>query len=1396
MSIIWHLLGFIFLLYLTSFVVLAIVRIGTGLSIQRFGYLSLKRVAYALSDGTRLEIRDIRILIHRPSYARPTWVTLRCYGLKIIIDPTSKSQEVVTPSPRECDHPCEDEKGTKNSNSRQATELVDRSRGKWTRLVRLKEKLKLLHTKIEWLRFVDLEILNSTYSISRILSLHVSSCTLAVDTRYRTVERGRFFRHKVLSKAAEQPAEWTVILKSVLFAPAGRESKEVLDTCAVNVHGLLYKDMIGLRDTSISIKLGRVHIPFDEIHTCQRAYLQHVTESQNAFDSREAGAPSKVIADNDQTSGEEKSAHNSQHTMQPKSFLSSFISSVQEIQIACSFIGASTRFQSHNGSGMPVSLNFAMNEFGIDLFRLESKSPAHRMYFPHDEVAHQALLAAISISIILDVGQKPDRLVYIPMATITVKSTFPSQLLTCGLSDGSGKSSTSIASLVMTSPCLDLNISRMPLLLELLQKRDTKQSHSFHQLMAGISPSRLARSSIKISIQEPVVRIVLPVFNQQVSNLEDYDLLILSISSASLETETFPLTTASDRQILTSTLRISSHHLYYQTNSNRKLTFLLLDLIDTKIRVVANPRVLVYLSCSLDTFSVNLVSSEIVDGLRQILHQISRHWHSGMPPVSKGRNRLFILQRFPSWLSQLHFDFSRVSIEIAALDQNVSEYPSGVATQVETCALTYIAHKKADPEARPPAFRSSTNRLDRDVLSGEESFQQELDASDDISGRRITCQLSAFDCSLVQGSPQRSPEPLLSSPRIEVSATTSSDASGCSCDVAGSARAFVVLCSLSRVYAVCNASNVLRSLLSAVSRPTRPHQVPRRLGSSAASLHGYDSKANVSYHGKIGSLHIKVDTPQDPRMLLAVSGVEYRHPGRAPAVWKARLLQLCSETSLLCDVWSSVIFTKSIRIDVSRDRLDVQSDKRKLHSISISSTFSRFAVPHQLVVHRLIDNFTNMFKATQQLHARFTNGNKDEHQRDSIKLRIAPKISFRSKALFLELEDSLFDWKLGMTYRIGLSEQKQRLAREEAYRVKVKKIGSRNFQSASRHKHQKLSSLREGGEKALASNSVDGQNESSRSYSQERSRLANVDGRPVRRNAEALATLTDDARVNSGDAWSTLLEHNAINWRRRIDMGRRYQERVAGEIRKLFGGDVEARDRRAASETILTFPNHPPLLSAVIGDFHFSVDKPSFPTEHYPTFLASVGKGIPRNMVYSLLILTSLHISMGESRLTLRNYPLPLLHIPSVRKEQSQRLPSLSLNTDFVIAEEDHGDECMRYIDIQIVPPSNVEDLDSFEGLSVKIRRTTAPVKTYSNFDIAINTNKATSITWGTSYQPAIQDMMQIIENFTKARIDPAYSIGFWDKIRLVFHSRAKVAWVGGGDVHLGLKGVWSSSLS
>src|SRR6266516_5866096 len=83
------LLAIIILLYLSQFVLFAVLRIVTGISIQRARILtpfSLRRIACTPKDGVKVEIRGFRLNIHRPTFAQPTWLSIVLTELAITVD--------------------------------------------------------------------------------------------------------------------------------------------------------------------------------------------------------------------------------------------------------------------------------------------------------------------------------------------------------------------------------------------------------------------------------------------------------------------------------------------------------------------------------------------------------------------------------------------------------------------------------------------------------------------------------------------------------------------------------------------------------------------------------------------------------------------------------------------------------------------------------------------------------------------------------------------------------------------------------------------------------------------------------------------------------------------------------------------------------------------------------------------------------------------------------------------------------------------------------------------------------------------------------------------------------------------------------------------------------------
>ncbi|KAJ5239269.1 hypothetical protein N7468_003888 [Penicillium chermesinum] len=441
-------------------------------------------------------------------------------------------------------------------------------------------------------------------------------------------------------------------------------------------------------------------------------------------------------------------------------------------------------------------------------------------------------------------------------------------------------------------------------------------------------------------------------------------------------------------------------------------------------------------------------------------------------------------------------------------------------------------------------------------------------------------------------------------------------------------------------------------------------------------------------------------------------------------------------------------------------------------SIDLWADFIRIGVPHHMVMHRIFDNLVNTTKAIKQLHHRFKNRCPEfVSVREPEEPKKVPRISVRSKALLFELEDDAFEWKLGCIYRVGLIEQTQRLAREEAFSLKEQKVKDADQRRRASSRLRAKSSHR-----TLRSERA----------SQDTRRSRSADTRP---KVEEPPSSSADQKIATDVAWYRLQQHNARVWKEKIDSALKFQGTSIKEARNLFSGADEPPDDMKETETILAIPNRPGLLCALISDVNLVIDKPSFPIEESSKFLNRIGKGMPISMQFGLLIPMSFNLEMGEARVTLRDYPLDMVHIPGLRPGQSPRLPSWSLRTNFVIAEEYRNHESARQVSVELIPPTDAADGTRTDPFNLNVWRSVTPVKTYSEPVIEINTSLPTSISWGVSYQPVIQDMMKIIEGFTKTEIDPSDRVGFWDKIRLSFHSRIKVLWKEDGDVHLRLKG-------
>lgn len=1423
--------GVLVVLYLSSFVLFAIIRILTGLSIQRIGYFSLRRLAYVVKDGIKIEIRGLGLNVHRPTFAQPTWLSIVVSELVVTVDieelEASKTNGATSLDPddpalhNKSSDPKAALKPPKPPMLRRATNAVQRSET-WRQLTRTKERIKRLHRNVNWLRMVDVVATNSTVNIVDVGNIQFGSVTVAVDTRRKMVDRARFYwgPRSGAKTQGDRQAEWIMTVRSVLFTPLGSESVEVLDNCTLNVHGFLYEKLDGLREASIALKLGRVHVPVDEIREATRRFQlrkrQAVCTPPPEEDSDEY--VDRVMQELDQPGSTDDELM--QTVSDSKEFVSSILRGIKEVQFAVSFFGLTKKIDGVKTAGPPVIVNASMKEVGIDLHRLDPKSPAHRMYFPSTDIAHEALLAALSISIGLDDGQgSPQRLMYVPMATTTVRTTLPSK--TVEISGGSNPEQRNanilFANSVVTSPSIDLDPKHLPLLLAML-RTTPKRGKSHHPQQRHLLISRLLpKANIKFSMHEPVVRIALPPVKNG-ADPDDFDLIISSISSVSLDAESFHSTVEELHYSLASNLRLQSHNLYYQTSGGERFDLVETESFDLKVNLSASPDVQVLATGNLQTFTVRLVRPEIADGLQQIV----RHLRLRVEPDKRGYSKISqdsnFLRGMPHWLLHFQLQASDFSIEIAGIDEDISSESRGVSLSVESWTAEYRA-QKLDGLPRRAARKRASSRvsvsLDPELIkslptSPRRKYQNPGD------GRRIAFHVRGLEAFIVESADRWEVDPFISMPRFEVAFSTLTDNQGPVFHIHSHVRTLLVQYSLYRHYAIGVAFSVIRKAfmhagkLSPEPSPPEPSppvsaqpQVPmtpthKSMGSQFLSPPDPNNifqeqeiakpgRELISVDFKATFIQVKATMPADPPMMLHVHALEAGRHRWSPPFFHTRLIRLYVEPPRMRGVWSKIISIKNGRLDYRESRRKMASggyQDEKMFDIVTDAV--RGAIPYELAFNKVSDNVNNVIKAVQQLHHRFKTGtNEYILDKGPEEPKNVPKVSFRTKALLFELEDGPFEWRLGMIYRAGRIEQMQRQAREEAFRVKVKKI----HEEARKETNVRARSTgprgrsTHSGKSGVRSQSADGRRPRSSSVGRQRDRAPRYD-------PEKGCDINGHTLVSIADARAKLNQHNAKSWKSRIDRFYAMARNGMKDIRRTFWGTGNVPDDFEDNETILEVPERPALMSALVHDLHFTIDKPSFPMKQLPDFLHKVGKGMPRDMKYSLLIPMNIQVFMGEVRVSLRDYPLPLLHVPSLKAGQSTRLPSLSLKTDFVIAEEFRGVESTRRVRVNVIPPPGPgAEGGKDRGFAIDVRRTIGPIKSYSDMSVDINTALPTRITWGPSYQPAIQDMMMVIESFTKPQLDPSERVGFWDKIRLNFHSRVRIAWKGDGDVHFCLKG-------
>ncbi|KAI0677563.1 golgi-body localization protein domain-containing protein [Trametes maxima] len=407
-------------------------------------------------------------------------------------------------------------------------------------------------------------------------------------------------------------------------------------------------------------------------------------------------------------------------------------------------------------------------------------------------------------------------------------------------------------------------------------------------------------------------------------------------------------------------------------------------------------------------------------------------------------------------------------------------------------------------------------------------------------------------------------------------------------------------------------------------------------------------------------------------------------------------------------------------------------------TVKVKGDSGRLRIPFDFVLADLILDINLTIKSVKHLLRMVAAGEYQEPpsppEEDAKRV---PNIKIDLGRLIVEAADDDFESRLGLIWRNGFDAARIRQEREDAFAVKVETIVSPKPATA-----------------ASAS-----------------------------RNTDSDFQFTPKHTVSISDAQQRLYQVHSVAWKAAFQQAHSQQIRRQESFVGAREGSLRiTEDIEGDLVRVNRVPPVPPLVRLVLQGLSLSITPPSFPYEELPDYLYEAGGGLPRDTTFSLLVPLHIHFKATSLRLAFREYPLPLLHIPPHSKGI---LPAVEFDSDVVIAEEMGSDKAVEWIPCEIVKAHS--GMHGAAPLSVRIPKTIMPVKSYASPTIRVVSDGTTDFSWGVSYGAATQDLMRIIDTLSHAPRDASPAIGFWDKMRLVFHWSVKVDFV--GEVHLHMKG-------